>query len=130
MTTKKHIRLTDCMLHDYIIAALFSTTDGDGPLDKYYDRHDIDEKTLDKMRETCQEFLDANVYIIDYLTSHDHQMSQIMHDFWLNCNGHGSGFWDGDYPEEIGEILDTYCDDVGESYLEVFSGVIYLQGEY
>ena len=26
-------------------------------------------------------------------------------DFWLTRNGHGAGFWDGDYPEHIGEIL-------------------------
>ncbi|MFX7784369.1 hypothetical protein ABTJ92_19280, partial [Acinetobacter baumannii] len=28
------------------------------------------------------------------------------HDFWLNRNGHGSGFWDGDWPGEMGDRLD------------------------
>lgn len=27
------------------------------------------------------------------------------HDFWLTRNGHGAGFWDGDYPEDIGKKL-------------------------
>lgn len=28
------------------------------------------------------------------------------HDFWLNHNGHGAGFWDGDWPEPAATVLD------------------------
>lgn len=31
------------------------------------------------------------------------------HDFWLTRNGHGSGFWDGDWPVN-GDILTRLCD--------------------
>ena len=27
------------------------------------------------------------------------------HDFWLTRNRHGAGFWDGDYPKDIGQKL-------------------------
>ena len=31
--------------------------------------------------------------------------SQLGHDFWLTRQGHGSGFWDGDYSKADEEIL-------------------------
>ena len=44
------------------------------------------------------------------------------HNFWLTCNGHGSGFWDGDWParlteasEQFGEF-DLYVGDDGLIY--------------
>lgn len=30
----------------------------------------------------------------------------LAHDFWLTRNGHGAGFWDGDWPSALGEMLD------------------------
>ncbi len=27
------------------------------------------------------------------------------HDFWLTRNGHGAGFWDGDWPEACSDML-------------------------
>ncbi len=32
---------------------------------------------------------------------------QAGHDFWLTRNGHGAGFWDGDWPEPAGDVLTT-----------------------
>lgn len=29
----------------------------------------------------------------------------IGHDLWLTRQGHGAGFWDGDYPRELGDEL-------------------------
>jgi hypothetical protein len=35
----------------------------------------------------------------DYLAYHPEVMGgNVAHDFWLTRNGHGAGFWDGDYP--------------------------------
>jgi len=28
------------------------------------------------------------------------------HDYWLTRNGHGAGFWDGDWPEPYAAQLD------------------------
>jgi hypothetical protein len=42
-----------------------------------------------------------------------------MHDFWLTRNGHGAGFWDGDYEEELGEKLTAICKKMGSIDLYV-----------
>jgi hypothetical protein len=41
----------------------------------------------------------------------------VAHDFWLTRNGHGAGFWDGDYDEELGEKLTEHCDLFVEQYV-------------
>ncbi len=38
---------------------------------------------------------------------------QAGHDFWLTRNGHGAGFWDGDWPEH-GDHLTEACKLFGE----------------
>lgn len=43
--------------------------------------------------------------------------SKIGHDFWLTRNGHGSGFFDGDYDDDIGEALTDIAQSFGEAYL-------------
>lgn len=47
-------------------------------------------------------------------------------DFWLTRQGHGAGFWDGDWPEDASERLtalahafgpfELYCGDDGQIY--------------
>jgi hypothetical protein len=41
------------------------------------------------------------------------------HDFLLTRNGHGCGFWDGDWPEEAGERLTAAAEKCGEFNLYV-----------
>ena len=51
-----------------------------------------------------------------------------MHDFWLTRNGHGAGFWDGDYDDEVGteltkiahtfKELDCYVGDDGKIHFQ------------
>ncbi len=41
-------------------------------------------------------------------------MEQAGHDFWLNRNGHGAGFWDGDWPEPAATTLDAASKAFGE----------------
>lgn len=38
------------------------------------------------------------------------------HDFWLTREGHGAGFWDGDWPEELGEQLTKLSKKFGETW--------------
>jgi hypothetical protein len=42
----------------------------------------------------------------------------IAHDFWLTRNGHGVGFWDGDYPE-TGDQLCELTEKFGECNLYI-----------
>jgi hypothetical protein len=41
--------------------------------------------------------------------------TQAGHDFWLTRNGHGAGFWDGDWPIH-GDALDALASSYGEVY--------------
>jgi hypothetical protein len=41
------------------------------------------------------------------------------HDFWLTQNGHGCGFWDGDWPEGIGKGLAELSKSFGEVFLYI-----------
>ena len=36
------------------------------------------------------------------------------HDFWLTRNGHGAGFWDGDWEEAVGERLTKASEAFGQ----------------
>lgn len=56
-------------------------------------------------------------------------LAQAGHDFWLTRNGHGAGFWDGDWPQDVGKRLTdaahaygeedwyAYSEDGGETYV-------------
>jgi hypothetical protein len=43
-------------------------------------------------------------------------------DFWLTRNGHGAGFWDGDWPEPAATILDKASKRFGEYDVECRRG--------
>lgn len=80
----------------YIETALWSTNDETGKgefLDENYKSTDIAPKTMETMIEDGLAFLEANLDDIG------HRLSRAGHDFWLTRNGHGAGFWDGDWPE-------------------------------
>jgi hypothetical protein len=84
----------------YIEAALWSSTDnsneqGGDPLDDNYDESDISSEMMKDIDEDCKDFVEANFAFIK------DDLKQAGHDFWLTRNGHGAGFWDGDWEFEI-----------------------------
>lgn len=84
----------------YIRTALWTETDEDGePLDKNYKADDIHPDTLARMVADCARFQKSNGDRLPIV-----RLSRAGHDFWLTRNGHGAGFWDGDWPEH-GEAL-------------------------
>ena len=95
--------------NDYVATALWSSIDDDmEPLDGLYTIDDIADEALEFMRRDCEDFLRS---FGDIATETDHPG----HDFWLTRNGHGAGFWDGDYPihgEELTKNSKAYgtCD--------------------
>ena len=98
----------------YIEAALWSSTDEEGePLDEQYDVSDFDDESLEDMEKDARDFYEANYGI---LTENDDDVNG--HNFWLTRNGHGAGFWDGDYPEYGDELTDN-SKAYGEVYLYV-----------
>lgn len=97
--------MKNIFLRDYITAALFSTNDestpaGGVPMDDNYSEGDIHPETLAKMQADCDKFQKENA---DDLSARAEKFGA--HDFWFTRNGHGCGFWDGDWPRDIGERL-------------------------
>ncbi len=100
------------------IEALYFTDTGEG------DQPGIDaELTLDtlaNLRADCRSFWHR---FGCYIEPAGMTPEQAGHDFWLTRNGHGAGFWDGDWPEPYGDMLnqgakcygefDTYLGDDG-----------------
>ena len=41
------------------------------------------------------------------------QCERIGHDFWLTRNGHGAGFWDGDWDEDFEKLACDVCEEFG-----------------
>lgn len=101
----------------YIETALWSSIDlgDDEPMDSKFGVEDFALETLEVIRKDCQKFLE----LIEGIEVEESD-SQIAHDFWLTRNSHGAGFWDGDYPEEIGEKLTEISKQFGE--INLYSG--------
>lgn len=115
----------------YIECALWSSTgENDEPLDRDYGREDVDEESIMEMARECKLFQEAWGDRIDASPRVSGQCSNremAGHDFWLTRNGHGSGFWDGDWPEELGKQMTEASHKFGECYLYVGDdGKVYM----
>jgi len=112
-------------LHAYIACALWSSTDEDGePLDALYSADDLAPEAIESMREDCEDFQAANAVDLDATGATDAQNG---HDFWLTRNGHGAGFWDRGYDDDLGERLTNAAHAYGSSDLYVGDdGVLYV----
>lgn len=97
----------------YIECALWSSLDDETPMDSLYSIDDIAAAALASMMADCAAFCDANAADI----GDEHERAG--HDFWLTRNGHGCGFWDGDWSEEVGDRLTKASEAYGECDLYV-----------
>lgn len=103
----------------YIECALWSSNDeftpqGGEPLSNTYTVNDLDHKLLKQMHDDCRAYLSENHLLIEYEIERQNNplrpltMGHAGHDFWLTRNGHGAGFWDGDWPH-YGDTLTEAC---------------------
>lgn len=114
----------------YKECALWSSCDEDGLSydNSTYANLELSPELEKRFSNDCTRFWAAYIPILhryDY-TSGDFEPSQVGHDFWLTRNGHGSGFWDGDWPKGLGAELtllaktfgahDLYIGDNGKLY--------------
>ena len=109
----------------YIEAALWSSTDesrddGGDPLDANYGASDIAPECRAKMDADCKAFYDAHSITwrgqnlrVDIGLDDD----CAGHDFWLNRNGYGAGFWDGDWAAPVASVLSAAAERFGEFHL-------------
>lgn len=100
----------DAFTQAYIEAAFFTSTGTE--------EHEIGEEstcsfeqlapeTLARMVIDCAQFKRRNedLLIHENLTKPGDMLTQAGHDFLLTRNGHGAGFWDGDWLEPAGSLL-------------------------
>lgn len=111
----------DEMLEAYIDAALWSELDDDGePLDSNYNYNDLGDGVRESMRADCEKFANkVAAYIMACFGTGKCSWSQAGHDFWMTRNGHGVGFWDGDWPKPYDKYLTGASKDLGGSDLYV-----------
>ena len=108
------------------MCALWVTNDDNGePLDANYDIRDIDPDTLRVMEDDCQKFQRENAE--DIATWEGNYTAEEMagYDFWLTREGHGEGFWDGDWPVWSGKRLTEASERFGEFGLYLAGETIY-----
>lgn len=105
----------------YIDAALWSTTDCyDNEGNETYNLDDefdsVSPNCLTAMQKDCQKFIDENndnLIAFKALANCDDFRLGFL--FWLNREGHGSGYWDElANGEDVGETLSTACRNWGE----------------
>lgn len=124
--------LLECFTAHYISTALWSSMDDDGnPLDLNYDADDLAPEALDRIKADCAAFFVANAESLhcdgapqardfDTTASESERIAAMAgHDFWLTRNGHGAGFWDGDWPEPAATALDNAAKAFGSCDLYV-----------
>ena len=115
--------MIDAFTQAYLECALWSTNDnatddGGEPLDANYTIDDFEPDTLAVMIEDCTAFQASH-------GEHYTDSAQAGHDFWLTREGHGAGFWDGDYPEPEATLLTDASKAFGGFDLMVSDGMIH-----
>ena len=89
---------------------------------------ELSPDALAKSHNDCRSFYERAQPIIEELG--DGETYHYGHDFWLTRQGHGAGFWDGDYPEPAATKLTELAQTFGESYLYLGdTGKIHLGDE-
>jgi hypothetical protein len=109
-------------LEGYIDAALWSTTDsrdeeGNDTYNLDDEFSDVSDKCRAAMLSDCEDFVNANRELLEAfkeMTGRDDDY--LGHDFWLNREGHGTGFWDRG-AGEVGDKLSDACEPYGSFYL-------------
>lgn len=108
-------------LRSYAYAGLWTTQNMDNEeeehLDENYSVEDIAPDTMESMRRDVKKFYEENIDLLNQTSMDD---ARIGHNFWLNKNHHGSGFWDEEgVDREIGKKLSDASHKFKENLLVV-----------
>lgn len=109
--TSAYINCMFCLTNDEL------NPEGGEPLDKKYDIKDIDPPSLAKIVVDCKAFQEKHAEDIEggYIRSVEwSDLDMAGNDFWLTRNGHGAGFWDGNWKEEAGKRMTETSKSMGE----------------
>lgn len=99
----------DEFIAGYVACALWTGVGSPDPnaTDHIYDLDDslLTDEARAKMEADCRAFIVGNGLLLrDYIIA-GRTASDAGHDFWLTRNGHGTGFWDRDLPDTLGDDL-------------------------
>jgi hypothetical protein len=106
------------ILNGYLNTALWATSSAEGNLDDFYSVEDFSKEAKQKARADVEKFVSMAEADINKILSgfwDTAKMETIGHDLFLTRNGHGAGFWDGDYEEEIGKNLTNISKSMGSA---------------
>ena len=62
---------------------------------------EFSQEAIARIERDCERFLSIAPYFEGIET-----LTNAAHDFWLTRQGHGAGFWDGDWPQDM---VDKCC---------------------
>lgn len=97
-------------MSQYVATALWSSVDvdDDTPLDET--GLSLHPDTLQRMRDDLAAFLFRARRLLRQAAR---PPDDAAHDFWLTRCGHGAGFWDGDWPDDVSDELTKLAHDAG-----------------
>jgi hypothetical protein len=85
---------------------------------------ELSPEALKEINEDCADFLQS---CDELIRQTDNTYDSAAHDFWFTRNGHGVGFWDGDWPEPQASDLDAAAKAYGEVWVyQGDDGLIYF----
>lgn len=94
------------------------------PMDDNYSQSDIAPEAMEKIVADCAKFQADNSQLLsDAIAAgvkcgpNFDATGRAGHDFWLTRNGHGAGFWDGDWADPFGDKLTDAAKSFGECSL-------------
>lgn len=105
----------DEFLRGYLEAAFFTSDEDAGSGE--YETSGRPEIMMEKL--SAEALQSARIDCARFTVSCAHQLSKVGtpiqngHDFWFTREGHGVGFWDRGYPEEVGDFLTTESEKFG-----------------
>jgi len=119
--SKKMAAAPENILNHYLVTALWSSS-GTTPegkelegLDSEYGVEDFTPEARAMAEADVEAFLAKAEPVVKALNPNFDLTDEVIgHDFWLTRNGHGAGFWDGDYPKEIGDALTKISKEFGD----------------
>jgi hypothetical protein len=125
----KGVAQLDSFTRAYLETALWSSNDesddaGGEPLDKNYGIEDFSADAISRAVSDCERFqaeqANALASVERVTVRGEYTDSELAgHDFWLTRNGHGAGFWDGDWSEPEATRLTDASKAFGEVWIVV-----------
>lgn len=110
----------------YIVAMQWLTTANDLNLQlESAEDYELSEQCKESIKVDCEKFMTENGAVLQSVISPEYVYQSAGHDFYLNRNGHGAGFWDRGLGD-AGEVLSEASRAFGASHEFVAEdGLIY-----